>query len=181
MSVPFYRDSPAERPIRPQRSQAAPDPSSGLSDQRPRLCSFVCCSFAFNGHSPDSWRMDLILRQPIHSYRRRNPSCTFCTPWVLFQVNIVNQEVRHGWLHWQVSKARVGREHKPPRKPGQKVQPNRSMRISPGRFSAFCSSILSERLRVSRHLALTGSQFCGIHNRLGSPTRRTLGKLNRLP
>src|ERR1700724_206363 len=29
--------------------------------------------------------------------------------------------------------------------PGQKVQPNRSMRISPGGFSAFCSSILSER------------------------------------
>src|SRR6201982_1847352 len=29
--------------------------------------------------------------------------------------------------------------------PGQKVQPKRSMRISPGGFSAFCSSILSER------------------------------------
>src|SRR6266404_7161930 len=29
--------------------------------------------------------------------------------------------------------------------PGQKVQPNRSMRISPGGFSAFCSSMLSER------------------------------------
>src|SRR6266436_2694355 len=29
--------------------------------------------------------------------------------------------------------------------PGQKVQPNRSMRISLGGFNAFCSSILSER------------------------------------
>src|SRR5580693_5115344 len=29
--------------------------------------------------------------------------------------------------------------------PGQKVQPIRSMRTSPDRFSAFCSSILSER------------------------------------
>jgi hypothetical protein len=28
---------------------------------------------------------------------------------------------------------------------GQKVQPNRSMRISPGRFRAFCNSMLSER------------------------------------
>src|SRR5580692_2566588 len=29
--------------------------------------------------------------------------------------------------------------------PGQNVQPKRSMRISPGEFRAFCSSILSER------------------------------------
>src|ERR1700747_135345 len=29
--------------------------------------------------------------------------------------------------------------------PGQKVQPKRSMRTSPGGFSALCSSILSER------------------------------------
>src|SRR5437660_4664181 len=34
--------------------------------------------------------------------------------------------------------------------PGQKVQPKPSMRTSPGGFSAFCSSILSERAPSAR-------------------------------
>src|ERR1700719_5381302 len=52
--------------------------------------------------------------------------------------------------------------------PGQKVQPNRSMRTSPGGFSAFCSSILSER--APRPPRFIGQRTC--MSRIGSSAKR---------
>src|ERR1700741_265093 len=52
--------------------------------------------------------------------------------------------------------------------PGQKVQPNRLTRISPGGFSAFCSSILSER--APRPPRLIGHSTC--MSRIGLSPKR---------
>jgi hypothetical protein len=51
--------------------------------------------------------------------------------------------------------------------PGQKVQPNRSMRISPGGFSAFCSSILSALASFSSGNFVLGRWLADATNRAG--------------